>query len=51
MFSRANAMEGSERWEKSRRCGHMPKAGGLKISHLNELAAIIGGVGPACEPP
>jgi hypothetical protein len=42
-------MEGSERCEKSRRFGHMPKAGGLKISHCNELAAIIGGVGPAAS--
>jgi hypothetical protein len=43
MFSRAEAMEGSERCEKSRRVGDMPKAGDLKISHSNALAAIIGG--------
>jgi hypothetical protein len=43
MFSRAEAMEGSGRCEKSRRVGHMPKAGGLKISHSNALAAMIGG--------
>jgi len=43
-------MEGSERSEKKQACWpYLPEALGLKISHSNELAAMLG-TRPGCEP-